>query len=59
MVEDDWDNERAQPVAVGPPRRRQTRASRIRAERSRRRRRVVGGVALATLILVVVAAVFL
>lgn len=59
MVEDDWESERAQPVAVGPPRRRQSRASRMRAERSRRRRRVVGGFALATFILIVVAAVFL
>src|SRR6202171_1802153 len=50
---------RAQPVAVGPPRRRVTRADRIRAARSRRRRRIVGGLSLSVLIVVVVGAVFL
>ena len=51
--------ERAQPVAVGPPRRRMTRADRIRAARSRRKRRIVGGLSLGVLIVVVVATVFL
>jgi UPF0755 protein len=49
---------RAQPVAVGPPRRRPSRADRIREARGRRRRRVVGGLALTVLIVVVIAAVF-
>ena len=56
---DDWGRDRAQPVAVGPPRHRMTRAGRIREARSRRRRRVVGGLALGMLIVVVVGAVFL
>ena len=56
---DDWDRERAKPVAVGPPRRRATRAERVRAARSRRKRRIVGGFSLAVLIAVVVGAVFL
>jgi UPF0755 protein len=56
---DDWGRDRVDPVAVGPPRRRMNRAERIRAERGRRRRRVAGGVALVTLIVVVVGAVFL
>jgi peptidoglycan lytic transglycosylase G len=56
---DNWGLGRAEPVAVGPPRRRMTRADRIRAARSRRRRRIVGGFALAMLIVVVVGAVFL
>ena len=59
MPDDDWGRERAQPVAVGPPRRRMTRADRIRAARSRRKRRIVGGFALAVLIAVAVGAVFL
>ncbi|MBS4729401.1 endolytic transglycosylase MltG [Mycobacterium sp. SM1] len=49
---------RAQPVAVGPPRHRRSRVERIRAERQRRRRRIAGGFAIAVLIAVVVAAVF-
>jgi UPF0755 protein len=56
---DNWGRSRAEPVAVGPPRRRMTRAERIREARSRRRRRIVGGLALAMLIVVVVGAVFL
>ena len=40
---DAWDRERPQPVAVGPPRRRLSRADRIREARRRRRRRVVRG----------------
>jgi UPF0755 protein len=56
---DDWNDDRAQPVAVGPPRYRKSRAARLRAERRRRRRRTVGGLALAVLLVVVVATVFL
>ena len=56
---DNWGRHRAEPVAVGPPRRRMTRADRIREARSRRKRRVVGGLALGMLIVVVVGAVFL
>jgi UPF0755 protein len=50
--------ERAQPVAVGPPRRVRSRAERIRAERGQRRRRAARGFAVGLLIAVVVAAVF-
>ncbi|KXW71495.1 aminodeoxychorismate lyase [Mycolicibacterium phlei DSM 43072] len=46
-------------MAVGPPRRRMTRADRIRAARNRRKRRIAGGVAIGVLIVVVVGAVFL
>ena len=51
--------ERAEPVAVGPPRRRMDRADRIREARGRRKRRIVGGLALGMLIVVVIGAVFL
>lgn len=54
-----WGRERAEPVAVGPPRRRVTRADRIRAARNRRRRRLTGFLAVGLLIVVVVGAVFL
>jgi UPF0755 protein len=56
---DNWGRGRAEPVAVGPPRRRITRADRIREARSRRKRRIVAGLALSMLIVVVVGAVFL
>ena len=56
---DNWGRHRAEPVAVGPPRRRMTRADRIREARSRRKRRFASGFALALLIVVVVGAVFL
>ncbi len=56
---DDWSQDRANPVAVGPPRRRMTRADRMRAARGRRKRRIAGGMALFMLIVVVVGAVFL
>ncbi len=56
---DDWGRVRAKPAAVGPPRRRMTRADRIRQARRQRKRRVVGGLALAMLIVVVVGTVFL
>jgi UPF0755 protein len=57
-VSDGRGRARAQPVAVGPPRRGRTRAERIRAERGRRRRRIALGFAVGLLIVVVVAAVF-
>jgi UPF0755 protein len=50
---------RAQPVAVGPPRRGRSRAERLRAERGRRRRRIALGFAVGLLVVVIVAAVFL
>ena len=56
---DNWGRERAEPVAVGPPRRRITRADRIREARGHRRRRIVGALSLGMLIVVVVGAVFL
>jgi UPF0755 protein len=56
---DDWGRDRAQPVAVGPPRRRLTRSDRIRQARSRRKRRIVGGFSVALLIVIVAGAVFL
>lgn len=56
---DDWHQDRARPVAVGPPRHRSNRAGRIRAERYRKRRRIASGIALTLLIVVAVAAVFL
>jgi UPF0755 protein len=56
---DNWGRERAEPVAVGPPRRRMTRAQRMREARSQRKRRIVGGLALGMLVVVVVGAVFL
>jgi UPF0755 protein len=56
---DNWRRDRAEPVAVGPPRRRMTRADRIRQERRQRKRRIGRGFVLAMLIVVVVGAVFL
>jgi UPF0755 protein len=57
---DDWDDEdRAHPVAVGPPRYRLSRAARMRAQRRRQRRRTMGAVAVVVLIVVGVATVFL
>ena len=56
---DDWGRDRAEPVAVGPPRRRMSRTERIREARGRRRRRFASGLALALLIVVVIGAVFL
>ncbi len=61
---DEWDDVgdgegRAQPVAVGPPRYRKSRAARMRAERRRRRTRTIGTLSTVVLILVVVATVFL
>ena len=59
MANDNWGRDRAEPVAVGPPRRRRTRADRIREARSQRKRRVAGALALGMLVVVVVGAVFL
>jgi UPF0755 protein len=56
---DDWGGDRADPVAVGPPRRRMSRADRRREARVRRKRRFASGFALALLIVVIVGAVFL
>jgi UPF0755 protein len=56
---DDWGRDRADPVAVGPPRRRMSRADRRREARVRRKRRFASGFALALLIVVIVGAVFL
>ncbi|MCV7150896.1 endolytic transglycosylase MltG [Mycolicibacterium pyrenivorans] len=56
---DDWRSDRAEPLAVGPPRRRSTRRDRIKQARVRRRRRVAAVAALAMLVVVVVGAVFL
>jgi UPF0755 protein len=66
-VTDDWgieptdpvERQRAQPVAVGPPRHRMSRAQRVRAQRNRRKRRALTSFALAVLIVVLVVAVFL
>lgn len=56
---DRFERERPQPVAVGPPRRRMSRAARIREARRRRRRRLVRGVTLSVFIVIVIGAVFL
>lgn len=58
-VEPSWPRERVEPMAVGPPRRRMTRADRLREARGRRKRRLAGGLALGILIVVVVGVVFL
>ncbi len=56
---DNWHTDRAEPLAVGPPRQRMTRRERARAERMRRRRRAGLVVALSMLVVVAVVAVFL
>ena len=56
---DNWGRGRAEPVAVGPPRRRMTRADRMREARGQRKRRMGRGFVLALLIVVVIGAVFL
>ncbi len=56
---DAWDRPRSLPVAVGPPRRRMSRADRMREARRRRRRRTVRGVTLCVFIVIVIGAVFL
>jgi UPF0755 protein len=50
--------QRAEPEAVGPPRRRMSRVARNRAERGRRRRRFAGRIALALLVVIMVVVVF-
>ncbi|MBE1546333.1 UPF0755 protein [Mycobacterium sp. OAS707] len=60
MTDNPWGGrERAEPVSVGPPRRRVSRSDRIREARGRRKRRFTSGFALALLIVVLVGAVFL
>jgi UPF0755 protein len=56
---DEWGRDRADPVAVGPPRRRMSRSDRIRQARRKRRRRFTSGFVLAAVVVVVVGAVFL
>ena len=56
---DDWHNERAEPLAVGPPRQRMTRRQRAREARNKRRRRMAAVVAVSMLVVVIVGAVFL
>jgi UPF0755 protein len=56
---DNWGRGRAEPVAVGPPRRRMSRSDRIREARGQRKRRMGRSFVLAMLIVVVIGAVFL
>ena len=56
---DNWGHGRAEPVAVGPPRRRMSRSDRMREARGQRKRRMGRGFVLAMLIVVVIGAVFL
>lgn len=56
---DEWSAERAEPLAVGPPRQRMSRRERAREVRYRRRRRTAAVVAVGVLIVVVIGAVFL
>lgn len=56
---EDWRHDRAEPVAVGPPRRAMSRSDRMRMERQRRKRRTAGVLSLALLVVVVIGAVFL
>lgn len=56
---DDWRTERAQPVAVGPPRKKRSRSDRIRESRAHRRRRIVAAISICVLIVIVVGVVFL
>ena len=56
---DDWPSDRAEPLAVGPPRNRMTRRERARAARYRRRRRTAAILTVAVLIVVAIGAVFL
>src|SRR5690348_17298191 len=58
-MSDNWGADRAQPVAVGPPRRGMTRAERMRQARIKRRRRIARAASLAVLIIVAIGAVFL
>ncbi|MCH9669219.1 MAG: endolytic transglycosylase MltG [Actinomycetia bacterium] len=56
---DDWRGARAEPLAVGPPRRRGERRDRARAARFKRKRRFAAAIALTLLVVVVVGAVLL
>lgn len=58
-MSEDWGFERAEPVAVGPPRRHMSRSDRMRAVRNRRRRRLVGFLSLGVLVVIVLGVVFL
>jgi UPF0755 protein len=58
-VEPNWPQERVEPMAVGPPRRRRSRADRLREARGRRKRRLASGLALGILVVVVLGVVFL
>ena len=57
--DEDWGGSRPRPESVGRPRRSMSRAQRMRAERNRKRRRVFSRFAMAILIVVVIAVVFL
>ena len=57
-MSDHWSPGRSEPQAVGPPRRRLSRAARAQQRRTARRRRVFSVAALVTLIVVVIGAVF-
>jgi UPF0755 protein len=50
--------QRAEPEAVGPPRRRTSRVARNRAERGRKRRRYTGRIAVGVLVVIMVVVVF-
>ncbi|HEY5151759.1 MAG TPA: endolytic transglycosylase MltG [Mycobacterium sp.] len=56
---DRTESDRAEPVAVGAPRQRMSRLERIRSRRNHTRRRAVAGAAVALLVAVVLAVVFL
>jgi UPF0755 protein len=54
-----WGADKAEPEAIGPPRRGMSKAERARRARSDRKRRATRGLSLAALIMVVIGAVFL
>ncbi len=58
-MSDPYDYDRAEPVAVGAPRRRMSRLERVRARRMHVRRRIVAGAAVAVLAAIVIAVIFL
>lgn len=58
-MSEDLDPDRAEPVAVGPPRHRMNRVERVRARGNQSRRRMIAAFAVVMLIAVVVAVVFL
>jgi len=57
-MSDHWNPDRSEPQAVGPPRRRLSRAARAQERRTARRRRVFSVAALATLVVVIIGVVF-